>query len=222
MSFLSNDDRSFASKLAKQFIYKVHNTLMMTKRNLLYILLIILVIGLYFYNNDTSDNTVIPSIDLSSQPLYQSDKMTTLLYDPFGNLSYKMSASKVKYFENSGKTLFEAPNITSYNRENIATWRIKANNATLMGNKILYLNDNVRLINQLPDAQLEKIITDNVKIDLKTQIVTSDDPVTIEGPAFISKGNRLFGNLRNKTADILENVKTYYNANAKSVENTIN
>lgn len=203
-------------------IKKVNNTFMMTKKNLIYILLITLVIGVYFYQNDKSTNTLIPTIDLTNQPLYQSDKMVTMIYDPLGNLNYKMSAAKVKYFEQSEHTLFEAPDIISYNRENNATWHIKANHATLVGNKILYLSDNVLLVNQLPNSQLRKIFTDNVKIDLKTQIVTSEDPVTIEGPTFTSKGNKLLGNLRNKTADILENVKTYYNAANNLHNNTTN
>lgn len=195
---------------------------MIAKKNVIYLLLIIIVISLYVYKSNDTENSVLPSIDLTTQPIYQSDEMTTMLYDPVGNLSYKMSATKVKYFANSEETLFEYPDITSYNRENTATWHIKANNAKLISNKILYLNNNVLLINQLPNAQLQKIITNNVKIDLKTQIVTSEDPVTIEGPAFISKGDRLYGNLRTKTANILENVKSYYNSSALSAENTTN
>ena len=52
-------------------------------------------------------------------------------------------------------------------------------------------------------------------VDLTTQLVTSKDPVKIKGTGFFSTGVGLVGNLREKTANILENVKTFYNSEAQ-------
>jgi len=95
-----------------------------------------------------------------------------------------------------------------------------AKHATLTRDKLLYLNEQVILTNLLPDSQLHKVMTDNARVDLTTQMVTSSDPVTIEGTNFSSTGTGLLGNLRNKTADILENVKTYYNTPNMINDNT--
>ncbi|RKS86020.1 lipopolysaccharide export system protein LptC [Orbus hercynius] len=183
----------------------------MKKKNIIYILLIILIIGIYYYQREESNANLVETIDLATQPIYQSDRMETTIYDPVGNLSYKIIASQVKHFDSQGETLFQMPNITLYNRDVIETWHISANQSTLTRDKLLYLEGNVILQNILPDSQLQKIITDNATVDLTTQVVTSKDFVTIEGTNFTSTGTGLFGNLRNKTADILENVKTYYN-----------
>lgn len=194
----------------------------MKKKNIIYILLIILAMGIYYYQRDDAESPELETIDLSTEPIYQSDRMETTIYDPLGNLSYKIIADNVKHFEDSGETRFQSPNITLYNQDNLITWHILANKATLTRDKLLYLNDKVILKNVLPDAQLQRILTDNAKVDLTTQVVTSDDQVTIEGTSFTSTGTGLLGNLRNKTADILENVKTYYNAPNIETSNTTN
>jgi len=183
----------------------------MKKRNIIYILLIILITSIYYYQRDESPSNNIDVVDLSKQPIYQSDRMETTIYAPTGKLSYKIIANTVKRFDNTGETLFESPDITLYNNNGIKTWHILAKNATLTRDKLLYLNEQVVLINLLPNSQLHKIITDNAKADLTTQMVTSSDQVTIEGTNFSSTGIGLLGNLHDKTADILENVKTYYN-----------
>lgn len=194
----------------------------MMKKNLIYFLLIILVIGIYCYQREDTEKKDIQTIDISNQPIYQSDKMFTRIYDLFGNLDYKITAVTVKQFENTGETLFQSPNITIYNKDHQITWHIQANNAILTRDKLLSLNDNVQINNLLPDAQIEKIISKNVKINLTTQIVTSEDPVTIQGLSFTSTGDGLYGNLQKKTANILKNVKTYYNAATNPSNDTIN
>ncbi|WP_392558929.1 LPS export ABC transporter periplasmic protein LptC [Orbus mooreae] len=183
----------------------------MNKKSIIYILLIIFIVAIYYYQREEASSDVVETIDLSTQPLYQSDRMETTIYDPLGNLSYKIIANKVQYFEDTGNTLFQSPDITLYNHDIARTWHILANDATLTRDKLLYLNNNVILQNELPDSQLKKIITEHAKVNLKTQVVTSEDAVTIEGTNFTSTGIGLLGNLRSKTADILENVKTYYN-----------
>jgi len=192
----------------------------MKKRNIIYILLIILMTSIYYYQRGELESNNIDAIDLTKQPIYQSDRMETMIYDPTGKLTYKIIADAVKRFDNTGETLFESPDVTLYNNDTIKTWHILAKHATLTRDKLLYLNEQVILTNLLPDSQLHKVMTDNARVDLTTQMVTSSDPVTIEGTNFSSTGTGLLGNLRNKTADILENVKTYYNTPNMINDNT--
>lgn len=189
---------------------------------MLYILLITLIVGIYYYQREESSSTLIDTIDLSTQPIYKSDKMETAIYDPQGNLSYQIVAEKVEHYDDNGNTLFISPNITIYNNYMAKSWHIWAKSATLTKDKQLYLNNQVTLQNLLPDSQLKKIITNNAKVDLATQVVTSDDFVTIEGANFTSTGIGLLGNLHSQTADILENVKTYYNTLGIHTDNQAN
>ncbi|WP_294964298.1 LPS export ABC transporter periplasmic protein LptC [uncultured Gilliamella sp.] len=188
----------------------------MNRKNLVCILLIIIVVGVYYnYQNDNDRLITQPNADLSNQPVYQSDDMITNIFDISGEMMYKIESSKVKHFDNSNNTEFELPKFTLYDEEHSATWLIRAKKATLTNDKLIYLYEDVQLDNLTPDAQLKQVNTDNAVVDLTTLLVTSKDPVIINGTGFYSTGIGLSGDLHTKTANILENVKTFYNTEAK-------
>ncbi|MDF7666341.1 LPS export ABC transporter periplasmic protein LptC [Orbaceae bacterium ESL0727] len=187
----------------------------MNKKNLISVLLIIIALVVYYYYTESDTATVSETVNLSNQPIYQSDSMTTDIYDLSGEILYKITSANVKHFDNSNNTEFDSPTFTLYDNQHSATWHIQAKQATLTNDKLLYLYQNVQLDNLTPNAQLQQVKTDNVVVDLATQLVTSKDPVTIKGLGFSSTGVGLLGDLQAKTAKILENVKTYYNTEAK-------
>lgn len=187
----------------------------MNKKNLICLLLLIIVIGAY-YNYQKGDEPASKSTQNAlDKPIYQSDNMLTNIYDLSGELIYQIESIHVRHFDNSGNTEFDLPNFTFYDQQHLATWHIKAKKATLTNDKHLYLYQDVQLDNLAQDAQLKQVKTDNAVIDLTSQLVTSKDPVIINGVGFYSTGIGLASDLHTKTANILENVKTYYNTEAK-------
>lgn len=184
----------------------------MNKKNGIYLILIILVIGIYYYQSNSDTPSLVVDNNISEEPTYQSKDMLTVVYDPSGTLMYKIVATQVQYFDQKSETQFTAPNVTLYGTDKTATWTIKANSALLTKQRVLYLKGDVEVNNLSPNAQLERIKTDNADVNLLTQLITSEDEVIIQGPGFYSTGNKLRGNLREKTANLLENVKTYYSS----------
>lgn len=187
----------------------------MNKKNFICILLLIIVVGVYYYYQKGDDRVERSPADLSTMPIYQSDAMVTNVYDLSGEISYKIESAHVKYFDNSDYTEFDLPNVTLYDENHVTTWKIKAKKATLTNDKLIYLYQDVQLDNLVPDAQLQQVKTDNALVNLNTQHVTSKDPVFLKGIGFYSTGIGLDGDLQAKTADILENIKTYYKTEAK-------
>ena len=188
----------------------------MNKKNLICFLLLILIIGVYYsYQKDDEVSSSPSNASLPETPIYQSDDMITNVYDLSGNIVYKIESGKVKHFDNNENTDFDLPNVTLYDQDHAATWHIKAKRATLTNDKLIYLYQDVVLTNLTPESQLQQVLTDNAVVDLTTQLVTSDDPVKIKGVGFFSTGLGLIGNLREKTANILENIKTFYNSEAQ-------
>lgn len=188
----------------------------MNKKNLIWILLLILIIGIYsVYQTEDSVSVAPSNANSPDTPIYQSDEMITNVYDLSGTMVYKIASSKVKHFDSNENTDFDLPNVTLYDQEHAATWHIQAKRATLTNDKLIYLYQDVQLTNLSPDSQLQQVLTDNAVVDLKTQLVTSNDPVKIKGIGFLSTGTGLVGDLREKTANILENIKTYYNTEAQ-------
>jgi lipopolysaccharide export system protein LptC len=97
-----------------------------------------------------------------------------------------------------------------YDENKVATWTVKADQAKLTGDKMLYLYGHVQVDSLTDTSQLKRINTDNAVVNLVTQDVSSDDVVTLYGIGFNSIGTKMRGNLRSKTAQLIEKVKTSY------------
>lgn len=170
-------------------------------------LVAIVLIGWNLTGND-SDSDAAKSD--STEPTYMSDNSHTVVYNPEGGLSYKLVSDKVTYFQAEAISWFDNPVMTTYDENKIPTWSVRADKAKLTNDRMLYLYGHVEVNSLTKDAQLERIKTDNAQINLTTQDVTSDDQVTLYGSSFNSTGMKMRGNLRKKTAELIEKVKTSY------------
>lgn len=146
----------------------------------------------------------------TQEPTYQSQHTVTVVYSPTGKLNYKLVAEDVKYFTAEQLSWFTQPVMTLFDENAVATWTVRADRAKLTNDRMLYLYGHVEVNSLTPTSQLEKIKTDNAIVNLVTQDVSSDDKVTLFGAGFTSNGMKMRGNLRNKTAELIEKVNTYY------------
>ncbi|AYM92162.1 TPA: LPS export ABC transporter periplasmic protein LptC [Serratia fonticola] len=174
------------------------------------ILLTVIALALIGWNMaDFSDDG--NSVPVNNQdPTYQSQHTVTVVYNPAGQLSYKLVAEEVKYYTADELSWFTQPVMTLFDEHAVATWSIRADRAKLTKNRMLYLYGHVEVNSLTTTSQLEKIKTDNAQINLVTQDVSSDDEVTLFGTNFTSNGMKMRGNLRNKTAELIDKVKTNY------------
>lgn len=144
------------------------------------------------------------------EPTYTSVNISTVVYNPAGDLSYKLLSDKVAYFSTDEMSWFENPIMTTYDKSSTPTWSIRSDKAKLTQEHKLYLCGHVVLNNLNQTSQLERIQTDNALIDLISQDVTSKDQVTLLGQGIHSIGEEMRGNLKVKSAELLKKVKTYY------------
>lgn len=174
------------------------------------LLLTVIALALIGWNMaDFSDDD--NSLPVNNQdPTYQSQHTVTVVYNPAGQLSYKLVAEEVKYYTADELSWFTQPVMTLFDEHAVATWSIRADRAKLTKNRMLYLYGHVEVNSLTTTSQLEKIKTDNAQINLVTQDVSSDDEVTLFGTNFTSNGMKMRGNLRNKTAELIDKVKTNY------------
>jgi len=172
-------------------------------------LLVLVLIG--WTISDTPDAA--PDAAVNTQdPTYQSQHTVTVVYDPTGKLNYKLVSEEVKYYTTDLLTWFTNPVVTMYDPQtSVATWTIRSDRAKLTNDKMLYLYGHVQVDSLTPTtSQLQRIKTDNAQVNLVTQDVASDDEVYIYGTGFTSNGMKMRGNLRNKTAQLIEKVNTNY------------
>jgi lipopolysaccharide export system protein LptC len=145
-----------------------------------------------------------------NEPSSQSQHTVTMVFNPIGQLNYKLVAENVQHFSAQELTWFTRPVMTLFGDNAVATWSVRADRARLTDDKMLYLYGHVEVDSLTPDTQLQKIKTDSAQVNLITQDVSSDDEVTLFGVGFISNGMKMRGNLRDKTAELIEKVKTSY------------
>lgn len=153
-----------------------------------------------------------PAVAVNNQdPTYQSQHTITVVYDPTGKLNYRLVSDEVKYYTADQLSWFTNPVVTMYDQNTVATWTVRSDRAKLTNDKMLYLYGHVQVDSLTPaTSQLQKIRTDNAQVNLVTQDVASDDEVYLYGTGFTSNGMKMRGNLRNKTAELIEKVNTNY------------
>ena len=174
----------------------------------------LVLIGLNLADKDDPSQIAVNAND----PTYQSEHTDTVVYSPEGALSYRLIAEHVEYFSDQGLSWFTRPVLTTFDANKVPTWSIKADKAKLTNDRMLYLYGHVEINALTEDAQLRKITTDNAQVNLITQDVASDDLVTLYGTSFNSSGLKMRGNLRSKTAELIEKVRTSYEIQNKQTQ----
>lgn len=174
---------------------------------LILVLIVMLLIGWNITNQDDNKSVVTTN---DQEPTYAILNSNTVVYNPKGALYYKLVSGKVTYFSADELSWFNNPIITIYDENKVPTWLVRADSAKLTNNRMLYLYGHVELNILIHDSQLARIKTDNAQINLITQDISSDDQVMLYGRSFNSIGMKIRGNLRLKTAVLLEQVKTSY------------
>ena len=180
----------------------------------------------YSLNSDKSDLSNL--VKKPDSPDYIGNKMETTVFSPEGKKQYLSTADKVKHYTADGHTEFEMPLVylfdvsTSNNAEESnnpakllesQSWKLSAKKAKLTKDEMLYLEGDVIAESLEPTSRLQRIETQVAEVNLKTQDISSDTMVKINGQNFNSTGLKMVGNLRQQIATLKEQVKTYYEIN---------
>ena len=192
----------------------------------------------WFYALNQEDDKLTDLIKAPESPEYIGQKMETTVYSPTGEKQYIALSDKVEHFTFDGHTDFQNPVVyvldvqtakDSLKDENngapakqsavenppklkdqVESWKLTANKATLSKDNMLRLEGNVVAQSLLPISKLQRIETESALVNLKTQDITSDKMVKINGQNFTSTGLKLNGNLKQQVATLKEQVKTHY------------
>ncbi|CDL82427.1 LPS export ABC transporter periplasmic protein LptC [Xenorhabdus szentirmaii] len=178
-------------------------------------ILTLIVLALAGWNLSNTNDDDSSDIVEDGHPTYQTQEAISFIYDPEGKLAYELVADDVKNYAETKLTWFTNPVLTTFAPDNVsetppATWKIRADKAKLTNDRMLYLYGNVRVDSQIKTSQLQRIMTNDATVNLVTQDVSADDKVTISGIGLKSVGMKMRGNLREKTAELIEKVTTQY------------
>ena len=182
----------------------------------------------WFYSLNSDKPDLSNLVKKTDSPDYIGNKMETTVFSPEGKKQYLSTADKVKHYTADGHTEFEMPLVylfdvsTSNNAEESnnpakllesQSWKLSAKKAKLTKDEMLYLEGDVIAESLEPTSRLQRIETQVAEVNLKTQDISSDTMVKINGQNFNSTGLKMVGNLRQQIATLKEQVKTYYEIN---------
>jgi len=182
----------------------------------------------WFYSLNSDKPDLSNLVKKPDSPDYIGNKMETTVFSPEGKKQYLSTADKVKHYTVDGHTEFEMPLVylfdvsTSNNAEESnnpakllesQSWKLSAKKAKLTKDEMLYLEGDVVAESLEPASRLQRVETQVAVVNLKTQDISSDKMVKINGQNFNSTGLKMVGNLRQQIATLKEQVKTYYEIN---------
>ncbi|VFP83385.1 LPS export ABC transporter periplasmic protein LptC [Candidatus Erwinia haradaeae] len=176
---------------------------------MLAVLLSIILIG-WLCNEHNNVHDILHINHAAAEPTYTSTGLRMLLYNMEGALSNQISSDQAAYYSDKKIICFVRPTINIYDDNHSPSWMIRANTAMLARDKMLYLYGDV-LINSLTHTtEIEKIKMHNAQISLITQDITSVDHIFLYGRTFYATSIKMHGNLRHKTAELIDQVQTSY------------
>ncbi|QLB14331.1 LPS export ABC transporter periplasmic protein LptC [Mannheimia granulomatis] len=183
----------------------------MNTRLTVVLLLIVAVLGGWYYSLQEKDNSGLDQlIKKEGQPEYVGNKMSTSVYDLTGKPQYFAQADEIKRYESTERTEFLKPFIELFAKDSdVKQWKVSADHAEITKDKILNLSGNVQLNALDPLSRLQKISTDKLTVDLNTQDIFTESTVKSVGLGFTTTGVGLKGNLKQQVATLQKDVKSY-------------
>lgn len=133
-----------------------------------------------------------------------------VVYDLHGKPQYWIESPEIQRFEQDERTVFLQPKVVLFEAlTGKKQWQLTATQAELTKEKKLYLQGGVQLESLLPHAQLQRLNTEYLGIDLTTYDIFSDREVKSQGQGFSTSGIGLNGNLKTEVATLQREVKTF-------------
>jgi lipopolysaccharide export system protein LptC len=178
-----------------------------------FFLFAITIYGLIEWYSVQEDN--ISMLDNSNEPEFIAENLNSDIYQESGALSYVVEAQRMEHYEQLEVTHFEYPRYTLYPKNNKPTWQVTANEGTLYNNNRVKLENRVRLIATDKESLIQEVHGKNLEMDLKSNIISSEQTILILGKGFTMYGSGLIVDLNTTQMTLTEHVQTIY----KNVKN---
>ena len=149
-------------------------------------------------------------LDSTNNPEFIAENLNSDIYQASGALSYNVEAQRMEHYAQLEVTHFEYPRYTLYPKNNKPTWQISANEGTLYNNNRVKLKNRVRLIATDEESLIQEVHGKNLEMDLKTNIISSEQTILILGKGFTMYGSGLIVDLNTTQMTLTEHVQTIY------------
>lgn len=174
---------------------------------------VVLLISIAIYGTlQWRDSQVIDDDGGSSElaPDFTASQLNSDIYSELGTLSHKISAKTMEHYASTNVTKFTQPFYTLYPKNSTPPWNVSADKATLYNNSRVVLNNRVVLKATENNSLIQEIHCKYLELDLKTNIISSDQTILILGKNFTMYGSGLIIDLNTTQMTLTEHVQTIY------------
>lgn len=160
--------------------------------------------------------TTADAINTELVPDFIAETLNSNIYNKDGKLSYGISANRMEHYADLAVTHFEYPKYTLYPKfplsagKESSPWQISAKEGTLYSNNRVILENRVKLISTDKNSLIQEIHGKYLELDLKTNIISSEQTILIQGKGFTMYGSGLIVDLNSTKMTLTEHVQTIY------------
>ena len=135
---------------------------------------------------------------------FTASKLHSRRYTAEGKLTDIFTAEQALYYQHNKITDAVTPVLQTFEPNGQTAWNITAKTGQLFSNDRIILRDNIVITNHNPALNIDRMQTSYLDMDMNTQQVRSDKPVTIDSPDYHVQGVGLHADLKTKRYQILE------------------
>ena len=150
------------------------------------------------------------------RPDFIAEKLKSKTYNHLGFLSYTIEAERMEHYADLEVSYFELPNYTLYPQGDGTPWTVSAQEATLYKDNRVELKNKVQIKATEVDSLIQEIYCKTLALDLKTNIISSEQSVVVVGKDFIMYGSGLIIDLNTKQMTLTQHERTIYKKHDKS------
>ncbi len=150
------------------------------------------------------------------RPDFIAEKLKSKIYSDLGQLSHTIEAERMEHYADLAVSYFELPNYTLYPQKEGQPWEVSAKEATLYKDNRVELKTQVRIKATEIDSLIKEIHCKTIALDLKTNIISSEQAVVVIGKDFTVYGSGLIIDLNTKQMTITKHERSIYKENDES------
>ena len=150
------------------------------------------------------------------RPDFIAEKLKSRIYNEMGQLSHTIEAERMEHYADLEVSYFEAPHYTLYPQKDGQPWKVSAQEATLYKDNRVELKTQVHIQATDVDSLIKEIYCKTIALDLKTNIISSEQAVIVVGKDFTMYGSGLIIDLNTKQMTLTQHERTIYKKHDES------
>ncbi|TYK67170.1 LPS export ABC transporter periplasmic protein LptC [Colwellia echini] len=150
------------------------------------------------------------SIVDEQRPNFIAEKLQSKIYNDLGELSHTIEAERMEHYADLAVSYFERPNYILYPKKNAKPWTVSAKEATLYKDNRVELKTQVYIQSTEVGSLIKEIHCKTIALDLKTNIISSEQAVVVIGKDFTMYGSGLIIDLNTKQMTLTQHERTIY------------